>query len=78
MVEPFVIQDCVSIRGGYSDKPVFLAYENGEAGTPHAKDKSIALVSYNKMLMTLLVPKQEVRSKGGHSKGFPEKFIKHM
>ena len=47
MAEPFVIQDCVSIRGGYSDKPVFLAYENGEADTPHAKDKFIALVSYN-------------------------------
>ena len=78
MAEPFVIQDCVSIRGGYSDKPVFLAYENGEADTPHAKDKFIALASYNKMFMTLLVPKQEVRSKGGHLKGFPEKFIKHM
>ena len=79
MAEPFVIQDCVSIRGGYSDKPVFLAYENGEADTPHAKDKFIALVSYNKMLMTPLFPKQEVpRSKGGHLKGFPEKFIKHM
>ena len=79
MAEPFVIQDCVSIRGGYSDKPVFLAYENGEADTPHSKDKFIALTSHNKMLMTLLVPKQKVpRSKAGHLKGFPDKFIKHM
>ena len=79
MAEPFVIQDCMSIRGGYSDKAVFLPYENGEKGTPYENDKFIALAPYNRELLMLLFPKQQVpRYKHGHLKGFPEKFSKHM
>ena len=79
MPEPFVIQNCVSIRGGYGDKAVFLPYENGEKGTPYENDKFVALAPYNKELLILLFPKQQVpRYKHGHPKPFPEKFTKHM
>ena len=79
MAEPFVIQDCVSIRGGYSDKAVFLPYENGEKGTPYENDKFVALAPYSKELLILLFTKQQVPMyKHGHLKGFPEKFTKHM
>ena len=79
MPEPFVIQDCVSIRGGYADKAVYLTYENGEKGTPYENAKFVALASHNKELMTLLFPKKDVpRTKFGHMKGIPDEFIKHM
>ena len=56
-----------------------MQYENGEKGTPYENDKFIALAPYNRELLMLLFPKQQVpRYKHGHLKGFPEKFTKHM
>ena len=79
MATPFTITSCVCIRGGYSNKAIFLECEKGEANTPHSEAQFIALTSSNKVLMTKLVPKQEVpRFKSGHLKTFPDEFIKHM
>ena len=76
---PFTIQNCVCIRGGFGNKALFLECEKGEANTPHSEAQFIALTSTNKVLMTKLVPKQEVpRFKSGHLKTFPDEFIKHM
>ncbi len=76
---PFTIQNCVCIRGGFGNKALFLECEKGEANTPHSEAQFIALTSSNKVLMTKLVPKQEVpRFNSGHLKTFPDQFIKHM
>ena len=75
----FTIKSCVCIRGGYGNKALFLECEKGEANTPHSEAQFIALTSKSKVLMTKLVPKQEVpRFKSGHLKTFPDQFIKHM
>ena len=56
-----------------------MEYEKGAANTPHADAKFILLTSTNKVLMTKLVPKQEVpRFPSGHLKTFPDEFIKHL
>ena len=76
---PFTIQDCLCIRGGFGSQAIYVEYEKGEANTPHSEAKFIALTATNKVLMTKLVPKQEVpRFKSGHSKTFPDEFIKHL
>ena len=76
---PFTIQDCLCIRGGFGSQAINVEYEKGAANTPHADAKFILLTSTNKVLMTKLVPKQEVpRFPSGHLKTFPDEFIKHL
>ena len=76
---PFTIQDCLCIRGGFGSQAIYVEYEKCEANTPHADAKFILLTSTNKVLMTKLVPKQEVpRFPSGHLKTFPDEFIKHL
>ena len=56
-----------------------MEYEKGAENTPHADAKFILLTSTNKVLMTKLVPKQEVpRFPSGLLKNFPDEFVKHL